>query len=401
MFLIRPPPGRAVEESVRIRKDIEARWNEHLSRHGALFSSDAVSGTTPPTVFVGSHGYPRLRVGPMVPPVHGDTSMMDSPERWSGRTLAEIVSDRLGMVRGVRTVRADAPADRYVEDLQGLAMSGGPADSDLQLDAPAAPVALADGYSAPFGPVGSVKSASYSGLSAPPRAVERAYYDTDRGAAGAVMDLYEAGVEVSRIHRFLSIGMLGRGKRRRLVPTRWSIAATDSAISEELSRRILDYPLIDSHMVFFHEHLGNLFSVVLIPHRWMFEMIEAWYGADGAPGFGADREDARGMGHRQPAIAGAYFAGRLAVAEHLERIQAQAGALVLREIRPEYAVPVGVWQVREGVRAAMAGGGAAAPSLGEAVGAACARMSISGKEWLAHGQVMRMARQRTLADFFG
>ena len=27
--------------------------------------------------------------------------------------------------------------------------------------------------------------------------------------------------------------------------------------------------------------------------------------------------------------------------------------MVLREIQPEYAVPVGVWQVREGIREAM------------------------------------------------
>ena len=387
-----------MEESVRIRKEIEARWNEHLARHGSLFSSDELSGTAPPTVFVGAHGYPSVRAGPMVPPVHGDTSMMDSPERWAGRTLAEIVSDRLSLVRGVRTVRADAADGRYVEDLQGLAMSGGPADSDLRFDGPAASVPLADGYSAPFGPVGRVRSASYSGLSAPPKAVERAYYDRDLKASDAVVGLYEAGIEVSRIHRFLSVGMLGR--KRRLVPTRWSIAATDSTISEALVRRILDYPLIDAHMVFHHEHLGNLFSVVLFPHRWMFEMIEAWYAADGTPGFGADREGARGMvGGRQPAIAGAYFAGRLAVAEHLERAGVQAGALILREIRPEYAVPVGVWQVREGVRAAMAGGGAAAAGFDEAVDAACRPLGISRPEWLAHGQTMQMSRQRTLADF--
>ena len=384
---------------MRIRREIEARWNECLSRHGRLFSSDALSGTTPPTVFVGSHGYPSVRVGPMVPPVHGDTSMMDSPERWSGRTLAEIVSDRLRLVRGVRTVRADAPEGRYIEELQGLAMSGRPADSDLQFDGPAAPAALADGHSAPFGPVGRIQRAAYSGLSAPPRAVERAYGDTDRRAADAVMDLYRAGVEVSRIHRLLSMGMLGA--KRRLVPTRWSIAATDSTISAGMVRNILEYGQIDAHMVFAHEHLGNLFSVVLFPHRWMFEMVEAWYTADGAPGFGADREDARGMGSRQPAIAGAYFAGRLAVAEYLERRQAQAGALVLREIRPEYAVPVGVWQVREGVRAAMSGGGTEAAGLDEAIQAACGPLGISKSEWLAHAHVMRMVRQPTLADFFG
>ena len=31
----------------------------------------------------------------------------------------------------------------------------------------------------------------------------------------------------------------------------------------------------------------------------------------------------------------------------------QSGVLILREIRPEYAIPVGVWQVRQGIREAM------------------------------------------------
>ena len=141
------------------------------------------------------------------------------------------------------------------------------------------------------------------------------------------------------------------GKKRKLVPTRWSITATDDIISQSLIDEALDYPLIDGIRVFHFEHMGNLFSVILFPHRWLYEMIEAWY-SKGVLGFGSDHEDARGIDH-PPEIAGAYFAAKLAVGEYLVRNQIQSGALILREIRPEYAIPVGVWQIREGVREAM------------------------------------------------
>ena len=54
-----------------------------------------------------------------------------------------------------------------------------------------------------------------------------------------------------------------------------------------------------------------------------------------------------------PNIAGAYFAAKLGVSEYLLKNKIQSGVLIFREIRPEYAIPVGVWQVREGIREAM------------------------------------------------
>ncbi len=374
---------------------MEARWNEQLFRYGNLFSSESISGSSPPSVFVGTHGYPRLNVGPMVPPVHGDTSLLDSPERWAGRTLEEIVNYRLKLVRGVQRVKVGQTGGRYICRLQEIAMSDRPADSEMQFEKAVAPASLVDGYSAPFGPVGSIKSMSLASVPAQ-RRIEKTYYDTDLGAGEAVVGLYNSGIDVSRIQRCLSIGMLGR--KRRLVPTRWSITATDDIISRSLVEGILDAPVIDSHRVFFFEQMGNLFSVVLFPHRWLYEMIEAWYSG-GALGFGSDHEDARGMGHR-PAIAGAYYAARLAVAEYLARNNIQSGVLVLREIRPEYAVPVGVWQVREGVRAAMGMPPAITDGFERSLDAACAPLGVSKQEWLSHGSILRLVRQRTLSDFF-
>jgi len=74
-------------DSQDIRRAILAKWHDGLSKYGNLFSSDSISGTSPPSVFVGSYNYPKVFVGPMVPPIHGDTSLLDSPEKWKGKSL--------------------------------------------------------------------------------------------------------------------------------------------------------------------------------------------------------------------------------------------------------------------------------------------------------------------------
>lgn len=384
-----------VSSSQDIRKAIEAKWNEYLSKYGNLFSSDSLSGTSPPSVFVGSYNYPKVNVGPMVPPIHGDTSLLDTPEKWIGKTLEEIVNYRLNLVRGIQKVPVSDPSGRYIENLQELAMSETATDSDIRFYKATSPVGLLDGYSAPFGPIGEIKSVKFSS-SPSQRQIEKVYYDRDLLASDAVLKLYNSGIEISQIQKCFSIGMMG--KKRKLVPTRWSITATDDIISKSLIDETLDYPLIDGVRVFHFEHMGNLFSVILFPYRWLYEMIEAWY-SKGVLGFGSDHEDARGIDH-QPEIAGAYFAAKLAVGEYLVRNQIQSGALVLREIRPEYAIPIGVWQIREGVREAMKQKPVLADSFGNALDVAAKPMSISTKEWLSHGFILKLMRQKRISDFF-
>ena len=54
----------------------------------------------------------------------------------------------------------------------------------------------------------------------------------------AMMDLYNNGVSISQISKVLSVGMIGRKSARKLVPTKWSISATDQTISANLIRII-------------------------------------------------------------------------------------------------------------------------------------------------------------------
>ena len=382
-------------ESQDIRRAILIKWHETLSKYGNLFSSDSISGASPPSVFVGSHNYPKVFVGPMLPPIHGDTSMLDSPEKWKGKSLEEIVNFRLSLVRGIQKIPIDKTDGRYIESLQEVAMSSKPIDTDVVFAKSTSPNVSLDGESAPFGPVGEIKSAKFSG-SASIRPIEKVFYDKDLKADDAILSLYQSGIEISKIQKCLSVGMLG--KKRKLVPTKWSITATDDVVSKSLASEVLSYDLIDSCRVFSYAHLGNVFTVVLFPHRWVYEMIEAWYSGD-VLGFGSDSEDARGIDH-SPVISGAYFAAKLGVLEYLCKMKIQAGVVVLREIRPEYAIPVGVWQVREGIREAMNQNPLLAATFDDAILLASDKTSISKTEWLAHGNISKLLYQKTLADFF-
>ena len=377
-----------------IRTAIEAKWHESLSKYGHLFSSDSLSGTSPPSVFVGSYGYPKVSVGPMVPPIHGNTELLDSPEKWKGKTLEEIINFRLNLVRGIQKTAIEQTDGRYIENLQEVTMSSKPTDLDLIFNKNVSSNISIDGESAPFGPVGEIKSAKFSG-STSTKPIEKIFYDRDMKAQDAVLKLYNSGIEISKIQKCFSIGMLGQ--KRKLVPTKWSITATDDIISKSIIEEILENSLIDTCKIFSYEHLGNIFSVILFPHRWIFEMIEAWY-SNGILGFGSDNEDARGIDH-PPNIAGAYFAAKLGVSEYLLKNKIQSGVLIFREIRPEYAIPVGVWQVREGIREAMKQKPKITSNFNQALDIASTKTSVSKKEWIRNGDMTNMVRQKTLSDF--
>jgi len=381
-------------DSQDIRRSILSKWHESLSKYGNLFSSDSISGTSPPSVFVGSYNYPKVFVGPMVPPIHGNTELLDNPEKWKEKSLEEIINFRLSLVRGIKKIPIEQTEGRYIENLQEITMSSKPTDLDLIFNKNVSSNISIDGESAPFGPVGEIKSAKFSG-STSTKPIEKIFYDRDMKAQDAVLKLYNSGIEISKIQKCFSIGMLGQ--KRKLVPTKWSITATDDIISKSMVNRILENNLIDTCKIFSYEHLGNVFSVVLFPHRWIFEMVEAWY-SNGILGFGSDNEDARGINH-PPHIAGAYFAAKLAVSEYLLKNKIQAGVLIFREIRPEYAIPVGVWQVREGIREAMKQQPQITSDYNQALHIASTKTSVSKKEWISNGNMTNIIRQKTLLDF--
>lgn len=371
-----------------------------------LISSDHVEGSTPPSVFVGRMGYPKVALGPMVPPYFGDTEILDAPERWVGLSIDEIMNYRFSLIRGkVRASVYDAQkGGRILDDLQELAMGVHPTEAEAGFAKKPRLALSLDDNSQPFGPSAPLLSFKTSSVSVDQR-IEKAFSDWDLKASEAVMQLYREGVTVTRIQRPFSVGMFGSRSRRRLVPTRWSITAVDSTISLRLIDEIKQYETIDEYRVYTYANLDNRFAAILMPQPWCFEWIEAWFpgttwNADGAaPAIMGDWEDYGGR-TTYASVGGCYYSARLATAEKLSWERRQAATLILREIHPGYILPVGVWNVRESVRRAFETAPDKFDSLGAAFAHAMKGLTIPLKIWIRNSVMLRrLLLQKRITDF--
>jgi hypothetical protein len=236
--------------------------------------------------------------------------------------------------------------------------------------------------------------------------VEKAYYDTDLRATDAVRELYGRGVLVSKIQKAFSVGAFGVEKRRQLVPTRWSITAVDDIISKGLVAQVKTFPEINEFRVYESIYLDNVFEILMLPQAWSYESMEAWY-----PGttWNPDGEsviiysDAEGYNGRTTyaQIGGCYYSARLATCELLVKERRQATVIVLREARPGYIMPIGVWQVRENVRNAMRQTPYKFNTLNDTLKFVSDRFLIPMQQWVDQGKLIRQAMvQKRLSDFF-
>jgi hypothetical protein len=229
--------------------------------------------------------------------------------------------------------------------------------------------------------------------------IEKKYYEDDSHAADAVVELYENSIDMTRISKVLSMGMLGRKKNRKLVPTKWSITAADDIVSLYLLNRIKDNAILDNYLVFAFSHLANYYSVIFIPDDvWSFEMIESWIDTNGRVHIGSDYESGKKIDH-YPSIAGAYFAARLAAAEYLFKKRKKASVLILREIHPEYFVSLGVWQIREGLRECLRSKGRNFESFDSALKYGVSKTSLSKNEWIKNSSIIKNIEQKRISDY--
>src|SRR5512138_2459716 len=89
------------------------------------------------------------------------------------------------------------------------------------------------------------------------------------------------------------------------------------------------------------------------------------------------------------AIGGCYYSARLAVCEQLLKERRQATVVVLREARPGYIMPIGVWQVRENVRNAMRQTPHKFNTLGDSLKFISGRFEIPMQQWIIQGKLLR------------
>jgi len=371
-----------------------------------MVGGTALDGSSPPGLFVGRFGWPSVSVGPLLSPEHGETELYDTPEEWVGRSVAEVVGFRTGLVRGTQRLRV-TDAERPIpllEDLQLLGIAAGSVESEATFRRPPrGHLALSDA-TPPFGPTAPIERMTLDVRRVDPH-LDRLTSDTDANARVAVGELYARGVRVSRIQRAFSIGTLGRRGRRRLVPTRWSITAVDDLLSKANLARIRTLPELSEILVHAYTALDNRWLIVLLPGAYRYESIEAWYPntlwnpSSAEIVMIGDHEGHDGR-TTYASIGGCYYAARLATSEALLAAGRQAGVVVLREVHPGEILPLGVWNVREHVRVAMRQPPeryATLRGLAERVRTAFA---IPVERWLRTSAVLHEARtQRRLDDW--
>ncbi len=368
---------------------------ELLIKHLPNFGKEEVEGSSPPGAFVGHVGYPKVYLGPLIPPVKGDTRLLDLPELWLGKSIQEIIDYRFSLIRGKSLVEVHDAQDpgKYLLDLHDLALSSTSVEVDAKFKKkPRMAVALSE-ETQPYGPSAMIRDMRIA-PSTGERRLENVYYDGDLLAGGGMVELYRDGVEVSRIQRVLSLGMLGVQGQRKVVPTRWSITAVDDTLSKWLLRSVKNYPPIDKYEVYTYTYLDNVYEVVMSPRNWEYESIEAWFPGTAwnengaAPAIMGDHEPYEGR-TTYASIGGCYYSCRLAAAEALQKIQRQAAVLVLREARPGYILPVGVWNVRESVRAALRTKPATFDTFQQALQYACGNFMIPQQTWTGTSTLIR------------
>lgn len=354
-----------------------------------------VNGSSPPSLFVGRVGYPKVLVGPLVPPISGETKLYDTPELWTGLGIDDILEFRYSLVRGIERVGVeDAASSRgIVEKLQELAMAVEPVDSEMRLSSRPRGFSLSE-HEPPFGPSARLDEVRM-GNAKLDSALEKAYYDTDWRASDAVFELYRRGLRVSSIQRALSAGCMGEGRRRRLVPTRWSITAVDDMISKRLVDQVKGFPELDEFLVYVRHIHKNMFVALLMPDVWSFEWMEAWFPnttwnlrVKGGAEVMGDYEYWKGRS-TYPDIGGCYFASRLTVAEALIGMRRQARCIILREIYPGFTIPIGVWFVRENLREMFKSKPSSFSSYEEALKYAFSKLKVPASRWMAKSALLK------------
>ncbi|PLJ78061.1 Nre family DNA repair protein [Infirmifilum sp. SLHALR2] len=375
---------------VRIREQLKA--SEHLG--------NAIESPTPPSVLVGEHGYPSVRVGVNLPVGDEKPDLFENPGEWWGRLgLMDILRIRARLVYSYARLPVRRLAGRYVEAVREAAMSFGPVESEAFFKKPPVFSPRFDPLLKPVGFSGEVERIRVTGNPSIPRRVDE--LAEERVKAGkAVVELYEAGFDVYYLQRLLSAGVLGVEKR--FVPTRWAITAVDKKIGDHLLSRIRDKPEVADYEVYHASYIGNRYTLILAPGSWSMEMLEAWLpGSVWVPSGGVEVyvvhewEDGIPSGED-----GGYYAMRLAVLESLARRNRQARVLAIREITPDYFAPVGNWQIRESVRRALSGRAEKASSLEEALRLASEHLILPLQVVEERSALLRRMRgQATLLSF--
>jgi hypothetical protein len=323
-----------------------------------LIDKESFSGASP-APFVGRVGYPYVNVGILSPPERVENAWeYDAPRFWAEHNYAipTIIDFRSSLINSRFTSHV-RNQNGFLEISQEVGMASRPVEVEIELDKKPVFRMNYDAHTAPMGPNARLKRVEITSNPKIPSAVDRVVDDADLKATEAALYLNKKGFDENYLSRLLSVGTIGLQMQRRLVPTRFSITAVDDMIGKALINEIKDCNISD-YLAYFGGYLGNYFLIMFFPEVWSYELFETYapkaeWNISDTYQFTTDYELYDGRKNYAENTSGGYYAARIGILEKLRKVKRQASVLCLRFITGEYAVPLGVWVVRESIRKAL------------------------------------------------
>lgn len=346
-----------------VKFEIVKKIAETKFRFRDLGSVSKLDSNSPPSVFIGSKmRYPVVNVGILSPLERDENSWVyDDAKYWAENDFG--IKDVLHLRNSLLNSRFQSKVQdsrlnkKFVQIAQEIAIASRPVDVEIELRNRLQLGRDRDKVLTPHGMRAGLKQAKITSNVRVDRKVDKVINDDIKAVSG-IEYLYKNKFSEYVLSKILSVGVLGLKKNKRLVPTRWSITATDDMLGKKLINEIKDFAWIEDYELFFGEFLGNQYLVLLFPNVWSYELFEMYLpGSSWNPSeevkASTDYENYFGRKNYAFATAGGYYATRLAVLEYLKNAKRQASVLVLRIETPTYWAGLGVWVVRESVRKAL------------------------------------------------
>lgn len=323
-----------------------------------------INSISPPSVFIGSKlRYPLVNVG-ILSPVEKDENawVYDDEKYWAQNDFGinDVLKLRNSLLNSrFQTKVSDARMNKkFVEITKDIAISLRQVDVEIELSNRLRFGRNRDKILTPHGLKGSLKKAEIVGNVKVDTKLDRVMNDEIKASEGMEV-LYKNDFDEYSLSQILSVGVMGLKKDKRLVPTRWSITATDDMLAKFLLKRVRENKWLEDFEMFYGEFLGNQYLVILLPGVWSYELFElylpksSWNPSEEVKA-ATDMENYSGRKSYAFNTAGGYYAARLPVLEYLNSRKRQAKVLVFRIETPSYWASLGVWVVRESLRKALA-----------------------------------------------
>ncbi len=322
-----------------------------------------LDSNSPPTVFIGSQlRYPIVNVG-ILSPLDKDENawVYDDAKYWAENNFQ--IEDVIGLREGLLNSRFRAKVQdsrlnkKFIQIAQEIAIASKPVGIEIQLKRRLNIGRKKDRVVTPHGMRAPLEKAKITGNVKIDRNVDKAINDEVK-ASESLEILYKKNFSEYTLNKILSVGVLGLKKNKKLVPTKWSITATDDTLGKSLLKNVRDFKWIENYELFFGEFMGNCYLIMLFPNVWNYELFElympgsSWNSSEEIKA-STDFENYYGRRDYAKNTVGGYYASRLPIVGYLNKIKRQASVLVIRIETASYWAALGVWVVRESVKKAL------------------------------------------------